>query len=330
MRAVIVEEIGPVDSPRVQNVPDPVPAKDEVVIENHAAGVNFPDAMVIEGTYQVRPPVPFSPGKELAGIVSAVGDDVNGIKPGDRVIAQIEYGAWAERVAVPAQNCCPVPAQLDFAEAVSLGLTYQTAWFALNDRSQYRNGETVLVTGAAGGVGLAAVQLASASGARVIAGVRHEAQHDLVRAHGATHVVDLGADDLRNTLKQQVMSLTDGDGVDIVLENIGGDVFDACLRTLNFCGRVVVIGFAGGQIPQIKAGLILVKNISITGLNWALYREQRLSRVRDAQKQIFDLAVAGKLKPEIMDRFGLDGFADALAALRAGSLKGQFVIEPLT
>lgn len=330
MRAVIVKEIGPIDSPQIGDVSDPVPGKGEVLIENHAAGVNFPDAMVIEGTYQVRPPVPFSPGKELAGIVIAVGDDVSGIKTGDRVIAQIEYGAWAERVAVPAQSCCPVPAEIDFAEAVSLGLTYQTAWFALNDRSQYRNGETVLVTGAAGGVGLAAVEIASASGANVIAGVRHASQHDLVREHGAAHVADLGVADLRKDLKDQVMVMTDGGGVDIVLENIGGEVFDACLRTLNFCGRVVVIGFAGGEIPQLKAGLILVKNISITGLNWAIYREERRSRVRDAQKQIFDLAVAGKLRPEIMDRYPLDGFAEALGRLRAGSLKGQFVIEPLT
>jgi len=329
MRAVIVEALGAIDSPTVQVVPDPEPGKGEVVIENHAAGVNFPDAMVIEGPYQVRPPLPFSPGKELAGIVSAVGDEVEGIKTGDRVIAQIEYGAWAERVCVHASNCCHVPLEIEFAEAVSLGLTYQTAWFALKDRSQYREGETVLVTGAAGGVGLAAVELSHAFGANVIAGVRHASQHDLVRDHGAGFVADLGSDDLRKSLKNDVMAMTDGKGVDIALENVGGEVFDAVLRTLNFGGRLVVIGFAGGTIPEIKAGLVLVKNISITGLNWALYRELRLSRVRDAQKQIFELAVAGRLKPAIMARYPLDGFAEALTKLRAGSLQGQFVIEPL-
>ncbi len=327
MRAVVVNEFGPIDSVAVEQIPLPTIAADEVLIRSSHAGVNFPDAMVIKGTYQVRPGLPFTPGKELTGTVVRVGEQVTNVSVGQSVIARVEYGAWCEYASVRAASCSIIPDNIAMADAMALGLTYQTAWFALHERAHFKPGQRVLITGAAGGVGLAAVELVAALGGVAIAGVRHESQQELVRQHGAAHVVDLSDSDLKNSLKAHVMQVTDNAGVDIVLDNVGGDVFHASLRALAWSGHVVIIGFAGGDIPVIKAGLLLVKNITAAGLQWSDYRDRCPARVDEVQQQLWTLYADGKLRPPIMASYPLTQFADALGRLAEGRLAGQVLLE---
>lgn len=326
MKAVVVHEHGPVDALRVEEMPDPVAGPDEVVVATRAIGLNFPDILVIEGKYQHLPRRPFSPGKELAGVVASVGTEVTTCRPGDRVMALVEYGAYADRVVVPQQQCFAMPAAMSFEEAAAMGLTYQTAWFALTDRARLERGESVLVTGAAGGVGLACVQVAAAMGATVIAGITNPDRAAVVRSAGATHVVDLAAGDLRNDLRRQVQGLTDGRGVDIVLDPVGGDVFDAALRALAWRGRLVVIGFASGRIPDVKANYLLVKNIAVSGLQVSDYRERDAAWMRRAQAELFAWYEAGRLRPLVSDVLPLEKFADGLARFGRRGMVGKVVL----
>src|SRR5688572_20034924 len=253
MKALIVTEHGPLEKLSLGDFPDPKPGKGEVLVDVHAASVNFPDLLVIGGTYQNLPPCPFVPGKDLAGVVAAVGDGVTRVKPGDRVMAQIEHGAFAERTVVREELCFVMPAKMSFAEGAAMGLVYLTAHNGLIERAQFRAGETVLVTGAAGGVGLACVQLAKALGATVIAAVSSNEKARIARDNGADHVVLTNLPDLRESFREQVFNAVGKRGIDLVLENVGGDAFDACLRVMAWCGRLVIIGFAAGRIPEVKA-----------------------------------------------------------------------------
>jgi NADPH2:quinone reductase len=325
---VIVREHGPVRDQRVETLPDPVPGPGEVLIDARAIGVNYPDMLVIEGKYQVLPPRPFSPGKEVAGVVSAVGSHVKRIKVGERVMAQREYGAYREKVVSPEATCYRLPAAMSFEEGAALGLAYQTSYFALVDRAAYRTGETVLVTGASGGVGLAGVEIAKALGATVIAGVTSAEKGELCKRHGADHVIDLTAPDLRNSLREQVFAAVGKRGVDIVLDNVGGDAFDGALRALAWCGRLVVVGFAAGRIPEVKANYLLVKNIAVIGLQWADYRERDPEWVQRVQAELYRLFEAGKLKPHVSERYPLDRFADALARFVERGVLGKMILTP--
>jgi len=328
MRAVIVREHGPARDQRVETVPDPVPGPGEVVIDAQAIGVNYPDMLVIEGRYQVLPPRPFTPGKEVAGVVSAVGDGVTRVAVGDRVMAQREYGAYCEKVLSPEATCYRMPDSMLFEEGAALGLAYQTSHFALVDRAAYRKGETVLVTGASGGVGLAGVEIAKALGATVIAGVTSAERGALCKRHGADHVIDLSVPNLRDSVRDQVYAAVGRRGVDIVLENVGGDVFDGALRALAWCGRLVVVGFAGGRIPEAKANYLLVKNIAVIGLQWADYRERDPEWVQRVQTELYALYEAGKLKPHISVRYPLEQFADALARFAERGVLGKMILTP--
>jgi len=328
VRAVVVHEHGPARDQRVETLADPVPGPGEVVIDAHAIGVNYPDMLVIEGKYQVLPPRPFSPGKEVAGVVSAVGNGVGRIKFGDRVMAQREYGTYREKVVSPEATCYVMPAAMSFEEGAALGLAYQTAHFALVDRAAYKTDETVLVTGASGGVGLACVEIAKALGATVIAGVTSTEKGELCRRHGADHVIDLAAPDLRNSVREQVYAAVGRRGVDIVLDNVGGDAFDGALRALAWCGRLVVIGFAGGRIPEIKTNYLLVKNIAVIGLQWADYRERDPQWVQRVQTELYALYEAGKLKPHVSARYPLERFADALARFAERGVLGKMILTP--
>jgi len=322
-----VREYGPLESVKVENVQTPRADAGEVLLKTHFAGVNFPDRLVIEGRYQVRPELPFSPGKELVGTVVDVGEGVTQPVNGQTVIARVEHGAWREFASVPAANCSVVPSGVPLDSAMALGLTYQTAWFALHDRANFKPGQHVFVTGAAGGVGLAAIEIVNALGGVAIAGVRHESQHSIVREHGATHVVDLSNPDLRNSLKSELMEITDGSGCEIILDNVGGDVFTASLRGIAWSGRVVVVGFASGDIPTIKAGLLMVNNISVVGLQWSDYRDREPQRVDEVQRELWKLHDQGKLRPPIVKRYELKDFAQALNRLAEGELAGQVLIE---
>lgn len=328
MRAVIVREHGPAAQHRFETVPDPVPGRGEVLIEARAIGVNFPDLMVVQGSYQHLPPRPFCPGKEVAGVVGAVGEGVTRLRPGDRVMALPEYGTYAEKVVVPENICYPMPPALPFDEGAVLALAYQTAHFALLERGAYVKGASVLVTGASGGVGLACVQLAKALGATVIAGVTSKEKGALCRRHGADHVVDLALPYLRESLRSQVYAAVGKRGVDIVLDSVGGDVFDGALRALAWSGRLVSIGFASGRVPEVKAGYLLVKNVSVSGLQWTDYRARDPERVRRVQEGLYALYGEGKLKPVITARYPLKNFAEALARFEARQVQGKIVLLP--
>ncbi len=328
MRAVIVHDYGPFRSAGVETVDDPVPGPGEVVIDARAIGVNYPDMLVIEGRYQFLPPLPFSPGKEVAGVVSAVGPGVTRFRPGDRVMAQREYGTYAEKTLSPEATCYRLPEPMGFEEGAALGLAYQTSYFALVERAAFREGETVLVTGASGGVGLAAVAIAKALGATVVAGVTSTEKGELARRHGADHVINLAAPKLRDSVREQVYAAVGKRGVDIVLENVGGEVFDGALRALAWCGRMVVVGFASMQLPDIKANYLLLKNISAVGLQWSDYREREPHRVRRVQEALYALYLEGRLRPLVSATFPLERFADALACFAARRVRGKMILVP--
>lgn len=326
MRALVVAEHGPIETLQLSDFPDPVPRAGEVLVDVHAASVNFPDLLVISGGYQKLPPRPFVPGKDLAGVVAAVGDGVTTCKPGDRVMAQIEHGAYAERCVVPQHACFVMPARMSHAEGAAMGLVYLTAYFALLERGGYRPGETVLVNGAAGGVGLAAVQLAKALGATVVASASSREKADLAKAAGADHVVLTNVPDLRESFRKQVFDAVGRGGVDLVIDPVGGDVFDASLRALAWCGRIVVVGFAEGRIPEVKAGLVLVKNIALIGLQFSDYRDREPEKVRAAQKHLFELYEAGRIRPHVMGSYPAADFLPALTAVRDRKVLGKVVL----
>ncbi len=326
MRALVVHQHGPLDNLKLEAFPDPKPGPEEVLIDIHAASVNFPDLLVIGGTYQNLPARPFVPGKDLAGTVAAVGANVSAVKPGERVMAQIEYGAFAERAVVPSHNCHRMPASMSFAEGAAMGLVYLTAHFALVERGELKPGETVLVTGAAGGVGLAAVQLAKALGATVIASVSSEVKAALARAGGADHVVRTDAPDLRESFRQQVFAALGKRGVDLIVDSVGGDVFDASLRAIAWCGRLVTVGFASGRVPEVKAGLVLVKNISLIGLQMSDYRDRAPEQIRQAQAELLRLYEAGKIKPHVMAVHPFESYREALATVRDRRALGKVVL----
>jgi NADPH2:quinone reductase len=317
VRAVLVRKPGPPEDHRVEEVPDPVPGPGQVLIEARAIGVNYPDLLVVEGKYQFIPPAPYVPGKEVAGLVG-----------GRRVLAEVEYGAYAEKVVAREVDCHTIPDEMPFEHAAALGLAYQTAYFALLERAQYQTGESVLVTGASGGVGLAAVQIAKALGATVLAGVTSKEKGDFCRRHGADHVIDLAAPDLRESVRSQVHAAVGKRGVDVVLESVGGDVFDGALRALGWRGRLVVIGFAAGRIPEVKANYLLLKNIAVAGLQWSDYRERDPEWVARAQQSLYKLYLENKLKPEITATYPLARFADALARFEQRSVQGKLLLIP--
>ncbi|MEM8646502.1 MAG: NADPH:quinone oxidoreductase family protein [Pseudomonadota bacterium] len=328
MKAVMVDEFGPLETATVRDVPDPQPGAGEVVIALGAADVNFPDILVMEGAYQFKPPLPFSPGKAGAGIVEAIGDGVTRFKQGDRVAVEVEYGAYAEKVLAVEHLCYPLPDGISFTAAAALCLVYQTAHFALVERAGFKAGDTVLVLGASGGVGLAAVQLAKALGAKtVIAGVRALSKAQAVRDGGADLVVDLSVETLRDDLRDQVNVATGGHGADVVIDPVGGAAHAAALRAMAWRGRMVIVGFASGDIPQIRSNYLLVKNIAVSGLQWSDYRDRDPDAVAAVQAEIFALCKSGKLVPHISRVFAMDDFATALGMLKAGQAEGKIVLS---
>lgn len=323
MKALVVKQFGALS---VEEFPAPVPGAGEVLVDVRAAGVNFPDLLVIAGTYQHLPPLPFIPGKECSGVVNAVGANVKLVKPGDRVMVQIEYGAFAQQVVAKELQCHVIPDAMGFPEAAVLGLTYMTAYFALTERTALKPGEVVLVTGAAGGVGLAAVQIAKAFGATVLAAVSSPEKAAAAKASGADHIINVSVPDLRNALREQVYAAVGKRGADVILDNVGGEVFDACLRAIAWSGRMLVVGFTSGRVPEIKAGLVLVKNISVIGMQISDYRDRQPEKFRAVRQQLLDLCSAGKLKPHVMATFPLERYAEALALLRERKVIGKVVL----
>lgn len=327
MRAVVVKEFGPPENLVVEDIPAPSAGEEQVLLDLYACSVNYPDLLFIEGKYQVRPEPPFSPGFDGAGVVTAVGGGVKNLKLGDRVMVRLpKGGGYAEQAVSPEYLCYPMPDDVSYVDAAAMGMVYQTAYFGLLDRGQYQEGETVMVNGAAGGVGTGAVQIAKALGATVLAGVSSPEEGEAARAAGADHVIDLGADDLRESLREQVYAVTDGKGADVILDPIGGAVFEASLRALAWRGRIVIIGYASGDIPSVKTNYIMIKNIAVSGLSAANYLHNTPEWMARAQQELFDLCSQGKIKPRVMKTYPLEDCAAALTAIQNREVQGKVVL----
>lgn len=328
MKAVVIREFGAVGSARVEEIPVPSPSPHEVVVSIELAPVNFVDTLVMAGKYQFLPTRPFVPGKGPVGTVVAAGDGVSRFKPGDRVLAMAEHGGYAEAVAVHEEQCYLLPDGLGFEAAASISLAYDTAWFALTDRARIQRGDTVLVLGATGAVGNAAVQLAKAKGAIVIAAISSPAKRALAEAAGPDAFVDLSQPDLHESLRAQVFALTEGRGADIIIDPLGGDIFDAAIRALAWRGRMVIIGFAAGRIPTIKANYLLLKNIEVSGLQISDYRKRMPEAVRSCFMEVFDLYGQGKIQASPIIAYPIERYAEALDDVMHRRVAGRAALRP--
>jgi len=322
MKAVLCKAFGPPESLVVEEVASPDPGPGEVVVSVKAASVNFPDVLIIQNKYQFKPQLPFSPGSEVAGVVKTIGDGVTTVTPGDRVMAFTTYGAFAEEVKTQATRLLPLPAGMDFAHAAAFGLTYATSDHALRDRGQLAGGETLLVLGAAGGVGLAAIEIGKALGARVIAAASTADKLAVCREHGADDSINYATDDLRERIK----SLTDGRGVDVVYDPVGGAYTEPALRSLAWRGRLLVVGFAAGDIPKIPLNLTLLKGCSIVGVFWGEFTRREPQRFAESMQQLGRWYADGKLKPHVSRTYPLERAADALTAMANRQVKGKVVL----
>lgn len=322
MRAVQVQEFGPFDGLVVSELADPHPGPDEVVIDVAAAGVNFPDVLVVEGTYQTLPARPFSPGKEAAGTVLAVGENVRRLAVGDRVLALVEYGAFTEHLVVAEELVVALPDGIECTEAAAFAMMFSTAHFGLFRRAGLQPGETALITGAGGAVGSAGVQLAKAYGARVIALARDEQRAELATSQGADIALTSDVDNVRGDL----LAATDGRGVDVTLDVVGGDVFAQAVRATAWEGRLVIVGFASGDQNPIKPGHLLVKNISVMGLQGSDYRDRTPEITRAVLAEMLELYVQGRIAVPIAGVYPFSKTADALQAVKNGGLRGKVVV----
>jgi NADPH2:quinone reductase len=324
VRAVVVDRWMDPSELVVGEAPDPVPGPGQVLVDVRAAGCNFFDILMAKGQYQVKPRFPFVPGAEVAGVVSAVGPGVTLPALGDRVLAAPGLGAFAERVLVPAAAAWPMPAAMSFEEAAGMPIVYPTSWAALVLRARLRPGETVLVHAAAGGVGLAAVQIAVALGARVIATAGGTEKLAVARDAGAEVVIDYRADDWVDAVRDA----TDGRGADVIYDSVGGDVTDQSLRCIAWSGRLLVIGFASGVIPAVKLNRVLLKNVSLVGLHWGAYATHEPARVGEAFRALFALYDEGKIRPVVYGAYPLADLPEALAALGGRRTWGKVVVVP--
>lgn len=324
MKALLCKAWGLPDTLVVEDVPDPVAGPGQAVVRVHAAGVNFPDALIIQNKYQFTPALPFVPGSECAGVVEQVGDAVTQVKPGDSVIALTASGAFAEQVLAEAAALTPLPAGVDFATGSAFLLTYGTAYHALADRGALKHGETLLVLGAAGGVGIAAIEIGKALGARVIAAASSEEKRRICREHGADEAIDYTAADLKSVLA----AMTAGLGVDVVFDPVGGAFTEAALRNCAWRGRHLVVGFANGDIPRVPSNLMLLKGCSLVGVFWGRYvKTEPAAWARDLAT-LFQWLAERRLRPHIAGRYPLERGAEALAALLARTASGKLVIIP--
>ncbi|CAM3344514.1 NADPH:quinone oxidoreductase [Bordetella sputigena] len=330
MQAAILREHGAIEQLRMETVADPVPATGQVVVDIQAIAANFVDTLVVAGKYQFLPERPFSPGKLPTGIVSAIGPGVTGLRSGDRVLTLAEHGGYAEKIAVPATSCFRLPDSLSFVDAAAMSLGFDTAWFALCERGRAKPGDTALILGATGAVGMAAVQLAKAYGVRVLAAVSHPGKAATVLRAGADAVIDLSVPDLREGLRAQVHAATGGAGADIVLDPLGGDIFDAAIRAVAWRGRYVVIGFAAGRIPTLKVNYVMLKNMEVSGVQVSDYRKKAPDEMRHCIQEIFRLYEAGQLTAPRATVMPLDQVQDALRQLEARTAQGRLVLVPAT
>jgi NADPH2:quinone reductase len=324
MRAVRCHELTGPQGLRIDEVPDPSPGAGQILIDVRAAGVNFPDVLLTRGKYQFKPAVPFSPGAEASGIVSAVGPGVTSLAVGDRVATTAMHGAFAERLVVPEQAAVRLPDGVSFEVGAATLLTYATTYHGLADRAGLRAGETLLVLGAAGGVGIAAVELGALLGARVIAAASSGEKLAFCRAHGAAEGIDYASEDLKERLK----ALTSGNGADVIYDPVGGPYAEPALRGIAWQGRYLVIGFAAGDIPRIPLNLVLLKGCQILGVFWGSFAMRDPARNRQNAERIFAWVAEGRLAPHVDEALPFSRASEALERLEKRQVKGKVVLVP--
>lgn len=322
MKAVICNEFGSIDKLILADVPSPSAGDGQIKIRVRACGVNFPDLLLVQGLYQLKPPLPFSPGLEVAGEVVEVGAGATGLEVGQRVVSTLMWGGFAEEVVVPAVMPMAMSPAISFAEAAAIPLAYGTAHVALTHRAQLKADETLLVLGAAGGVGLAAVKLGKLLGARVIAAASTEEKLSLASEYGADETINYSSESLRDRVK----ALTNGRGADVIFDPVGGDLFDQAVRRIAWEGRYLVIGFASGRIPAVPANIALLKNASIVGLFWGAYWQHDPEVIRRSMEQLMDLLETGAIKPHISKTYPLDEAVSALRELQQRRALGKLVV----
>ncbi len=326
MRAVVITDTTN-RSVSIEELSDPDPKEGEIVVDVKACGVNFTDFLSLDGKYQNNPKPPFTPGKDAAGVVSAVGPGVTDHSIGDRVIAHVIHGAMAEKTICPSALAFPLPDKVEFDDAAAMGLAYLTGYLALTRRGELKEGDVVLVNGASGGVGLASVSLAKALGAKtVLAGLTTPSKAGPVSAAGADSIIDLSGDDLKDNMRSQIMAATDRHGVDLAFDLVGGEVFDATLRAIANEGRVVVSGFTSGTIPAVRTNYLLLKNISVVGSTINYYIKQGSPLVGEAQAALFELLLEGKVGPNIMQRLPFAQYMDGIKMLEERKIIGKSVL----
>ena len=323
MKAVLCKAFGPAETLVLEEIASPEAKKNEVLLDVHAAGVNFPDTLIIEGKYQFKPPFPFSPGGEAAGVVTAVGEKVSHLKVGDRVMALTGWGSFAEEVAVPGYNVMPIPASMDFASAAAFGMTYGTSMHALKQRANLQPGETLLVLGASGGVGLAAVEIGKAMGAKVIAAASSAEKLEVAKAAGADELINYST----SSLKDEVKRLTGGQGADVIYDPVGGDLFDAAIRSIAWNGRLLVVGFASGRIPELPVNLTLLKGAAVVGVFWGAFAQRQPQDNAANFQQLFAWHAEGKLKPLVSQTFPLAQAGEAINTLGQRKAVGKVVVS---
>jgi NADPH:quinone reductase len=323
MKAVVCKQFGPPESLVIEELPSLKAGAGEVVVSVKAASVNFPDVLIIQNKYQFKPPLPFSPGSELAGVVKEIGSGVAGFKPGDKVIAFTGHGAFAEEVKTEAFRLIPLPEKMDFSTGAAFILTYGTTDHALRDRGALKAGETLLVLGAAGGVGLAAIEIGKALGARVIACASTDEKLSVCREHGADETINYATEDLRERIK----ALTEGRGVDVVYDPVGGPYSEPAFRSIAWRGRLLVVGFAAGDIPKLPLNLALLKGASIVGVFWGDFTRREPKLFAESVRQLGRWYAEGKLRPHVSQTFPLEKAAEALKLMAARQVKGKVVLK---
>ncbi|HEX6800452.1 MAG TPA: NADPH:quinone oxidoreductase family protein [Ktedonobacterales bacterium] len=324
MRAVVCREYGPPERLEVAERESPAPGKGQVLVAVKAAGVNFPDTLIIQGKYQFQPPLPFTPGSDVAGVVRAVGEGVESVRAGDRVMGFTGTGGggFAEEAICDARSVVPIPAGVELVAAAAFGLTYSTSYYALKDRGRLQSGETLLVLGAAGGVGLAAVELGRVIGARVIAAASSDEKLAVCRRYGAEEVINYASEDLRERIK----ALTGGEGVDVVFDPVGGSYAEPALRGMGWDGRYLVVGFAAGEIPRIPLNLPLLKGCSVVGVFWGSFAAREAVRNAENLRTLVAWLADGTIKPLVSATYPLEEVARALDDILQRRVTGKVVL----
>lgn len=322
MKAVLCREYGPPEKLVYEDVTPPDVGEGEVIVGVKACGVNFPDILIIQGKYQFKPNFPFSPGGEVAGVVEKIGPGVDGLKVGDRVIAFNTWGGFAEKIVVEGRRTIKIPEKIDFVPASGLILTYGTSLHALKDRASIQAGETLLVLGASGGVGIAAIQLAKVMGAKVIAAASTDAKLKICKHHGADELINYTTEDIR----ERVKAITKGKGVDVVYDPVGGKISELAIRDMAWRGRYLVIGFAVGEIPKIPLNLALLKGCSIVGVFWGQFTQREAKRNQENNEELLTLYVQGKIKPHIHATYPLADASEALNQVLHKKVSGKVVL----